>query len=75
MNKEFVLPVKGYSLGIPPNVQPAGTTGYMDNIIPRGALEKWIRLVQRPGLDKVFAQQVGGDTLPVVLLLSVTTID
>jgi len=74
-NKEFQVPIKGYSLGVQPDKQPQGTTGYINNMYPRGQLEGWIRLVQRPGLDKTFAAQIGGDTAPIVLLLSVTTVD
>jgi hypothetical protein len=73
-NKAFQLPIRGYSLGLSPDKQPPLTTGYMDNIFPRGQLEKWIRLVQRPGNDKKLAAQIAG-AFPVVILLSVTTVD
>lgn len=74
-NKEFQIPIKGYSSGLPPHIQPTLTTGYMDNMFPRGTLEQKIRLTQRPGLDKTFAVQIGGDSAPVVCMLSVTTVD
>jgi len=72
---EFSIPIKGYSEGFTPDKQPQLTTGYMDNMFPRGTLEKKIRLVQRPGLNKTFAAQVGGDATPIVCMLSVTTVD
>jgi len=72
---EFQIPIKGYSEGFTPDKQPSLTTGYMDNMFPRGTLEEKIRLTQRPGLDKTFAAQIGGDTAPIVCILSVTTVD
>ena len=75
-NRNFSIPIKGYSAGLSPDKQPLLTTGYMSNMYPRGTLEKLIRLVQRPGEDKVFDQIIGGGTdAPIVILLSVTTVD
>jgi hypothetical protein len=74
-NKEFTLPIKGFSLGVPPHLQPPATTGYINNMFPKGQLEQWIRLEQRDGLDKAFDEQVGGDTAPTIFILSVTTVD
>lgn len=74
-NREFQIPIKGYSEGLPPDKQPPLTAGYMDNMYPRGTLEKRIRLTQRPGLDKIFAQQIGGGSAPIVAMCSVTTVD
>ena len=47
----------------------------MDNMYPRGTLEKKIRLTQRPGLDKIFDQQIGGDSAPIITMCSITTVD
>ena len=74
-NRDFQLPVKGYSEGLPPHIQPPLTTGFINNMYPRGTLEKKIRLTQRPGLDKIFDQQIGGGSAPVVAMISVTTVD
>lgn len=75
-NHAFNIPIKGYSEILPPDKQPALTTGYMNNMFPRGALERKIRLVQRPGLDKVFTQQVGGTpSAPTVFMFTITTVD
>ncbi len=73
--KEFVLPIRGFSLSTSPDNQPEGTTGYMDNMFPVGTFERWMRLVQRPGLDKTFSQQIGGGAVYIAALLSVTTVD
>ena len=74
-NRDFQLPIKGYSLKVPSNKQPPLTTGYMDNIYPFGTLEGLLRLVQRPGTDKAYAAQIGGAEAPTVVLLSITTVD
>ena len=72
---DIQIPIKGYSEGFSADKQPQLTTGYMNNMFPRGTLEKKIRLTQRPGLDKTFAAQIGGETAPIVFILSVTTVD
>lgn len=74
-NRDFQVPIKGYSAGLSTDKQPPLTTEYIDNMCPRGTLEKKIRLTQRAGLDKVFAQQIGGDTAPIVAICSVTAVD
>lgn len=74
-NKDFLIPIRGYSDSLPADKQAPLTTGHIDNIYPFGALDNKIRLVQRPGLDNVFAQQIAGSTMPVVVMLSVTTVD
>lgn len=74
-NRDFSIPIKGYSEGLSPDKQPPLTTGYMDNMYPRGTLEKKIRLTQRPGVDKAFAAQIGGEAAPIVFIGAITTID
>ena len=74
-NKQFNIPIKGFSESLTPDKQPGLTTGYMDNIFPRGTLERKLRLTQRPGLDKVFSQQVGGIDTPIIFMFSITTVD
>ena len=69
------LPVKGFSEILPVENQELGTTPYALNIRPRDVLEKRMRVGQRPGLKKAYSQQIGGDAFPVVVLLSVTTVD
>ena len=74
MNKDFMLPIKGFSDALPADKQPMLTTGYMNNIYPFGALDNKIRLVQRPGFDNVFAQQIAGSAMPIVAMCSVTVV-
>ena len=73
-NKDFMLPIKGFSDALPADKQPMLTTGYIDNIYPFGALDNKIRLVQRPGMDNVFAQQIAGSAMPIVAMCSVTVV-
>jgi len=69
------LPIKGFSAGSPTHLPADLTSGHMNNIRVMDVLEKRLRLSQRPGVDKVFAQQIGGDTVPIVFIGTVTTVD
>jgi hypothetical protein len=72
---EFSLPIKGESQGFPVDKSPPLTSGYLNNIRAIDVLEKRIRIGQRPGQDKVYAQQIGGATSPVVAITQVTVVD
>lgn len=72
--KEFILPIKGYSAGLAVHQQPSATSGYMNNVRPRDVLEMKLRIGQRPGLKKEYAQQVGG-AYPIVWLGEIITVD
>lgn len=72
---DFNIPIKGYNEGLSADKQPALTTGYMSNMYPRGTLEKKIRLVQMPGADKAFAAQIGGMSVAVIKLFSITVVN
>lgn len=74
-NRDFQLPIKGYSELLTPDRQPSLTTGYMNNMYPIGALDNKIRLVQRPGMYNVFAQQISSAAMPIVAMLSITVVD
>ena len=74
MQVNFALPLEGYSRGLTPGSEKVSTSPYMLNVRPRDTLEGWIRLGQRPGLKKAYAQQIGGATSPVVWVGSVTTV-
>lgn len=69
------VPIKGISQALDPSKQFPLTSGYMDNIRAIDTLEKMIRIGQRPGLNKVFDQQIGGSAIPTVAICVITTID
>jgi hypothetical protein len=75
MYVEFPLPLGGVSEGLPVVNEQGTTSGYMSDVRPRDVLEKRMRIGQRPGLKKAYSQQIGGDAIAVVELLSITTID
>ena len=75
MQVQFTLPLEGYSRGLTPGTEKVSTSPYMANVRPRDTLESWIRLGQRPGLKKAYAQQIGGAASPVVWVGSITTLD
>lgn len=72
---EFSLPIKGVSFGFPIDKSPPLTSGYANNFRAICTLEKRIRVGQRPGQDKAYSQQIGGDAYPVVAMCSVTVVD
>ena len=74
-NRTIQLPIKGVSEGFPIESSPPLTSGHMNNVIPRDVLEQRIRLSQRPGLDKVFTQQIGGTTAPIIAMIQVSSMD
>lgn len=69
------LPIKGKSLGVPVELSPPATSGYVNNIRPRDVLENRIRIGQRPGLDKWGdGDQIGGSEQPVVCICTVSSV-
>jgi hypothetical protein len=71
---EFLLPIRGKSLGMPQDKQPPLTSGYLNNVRPRDVLENRVRIGQRPGLDKWSSSQVGNAEQPIVAIVSVSSV-
>jgi hypothetical protein len=63
---EFGMPVK-----LPLDKEPPLTSGDMNNVRPRDVLENRIRMGQRPGLDKRYAQQIGGASASIVAMCDI----
>lgn len=74
-NVDMTAPIKGVSESLDPSKQIPLTSGYMNNCRATDVLEKQIRIGQRPGLDKVFTQQIGGGAHPINAIIVVTTVD
>ena len=74
-NREFPIPIRGVSETLPVDGAVPLTSGYMNNARATDVLEKRVRIVQRPGLDKVFDQQVGGVSSPIVLITTISIMD
>jgi len=72
---EFPTPIKGIFEGFAPDKIPGEYSPDMNNVRPRDVLENRIRLGQRPGLDKAYAQQIANSNYPVVWLGSITVVD
>lgn len=73
---ELPAPIKGKNTSAPLDKVPPLMCPDMNNMRPIDAQEKKLRLGQRPGLDKLFAQRIGGNpNLAVCCICSVTTID
>ncbi len=72
--EEIPLPLRGINFSYPLDKQDASSSPYMDNVRPFDTLERRIRLGQRPGMDKMYSQQIGGATFPVVWVGLVTTV-
>ena len=69
------FPTKGIYKGTAAASQPDGTSPDMNNVRPRDVLEHRVRGGQRPGLQKLYSQQIGGAAVAIVAICSVTTID
>ena len=73
---ELPAPINGINASAPLDKMPPLTSPDMNNVRPIGVLEKKLRLTQRPGQDKLYAQRIGGNfNFPVTAICSVTTID
>lgn len=73
--EEVPLPLKGVSESLPLDKSDPVSSPHMNNCRPIDVLEKRIRIGQRPGLDKVYTQQIGGESTPIVVLTQVTVMD
>ena len=73
-NKNFSLPVVGFSEGLPVDKSDPMTSGHINNIRPISILSGRIVISQRPGLDNWSATQIGADENPVVALCAVSTV-
>ena len=74
-NVELQFPIMGKSEITAAAKQPQLTSPDMNNVRPQDVAENRIRGGQRPGLDKRYAQRVGGDSeYPIVALLQVTLV-
>ena len=74
-NKVFQIPIKGLSEGFEVSTSEPMTSGYMNNVRPIDSLERRLRLGQRPGLEKKYAQQIGGIAAPIVAIISVSVVN
>ncbi len=69
MNLSF--PIGGIDKGRATSEQPVLTSPDLNNVRPFDTKDNRIRGGQRPGLDKRFSQQIGGEAVPVVAIISV----
>jgi len=72
---EWPLPIKGVDYSTPQDKENPANSSYMLNVRPFDVLERRIRLGQRPGMDKLYSQQIGGNDIPVVCIFTITTVD
>lgn len=70
--RKFIPPVKGYSDSLQVADQQTLTSQYMKNVRAPGVLEKQLRITQRPGLNKLFAETAGS---PIVKIIQITVLD
>jgi len=69
---EFRFPIEGKDENWSFANQPPLTSPDMNNVRPFDVLGKRMRGGQRPGLDKLFAQQIGGTSAQIDCLLQIT---
>lgn len=73
-NTMFPLPNRGYSVGMNVPESDMTTSGDMNNIRPFDSLERRFRLGQRPGLKKVYDEQIASKS-PIIAICSVSVVD
>lgn len=71
---EVLFPIKGKHTGFPASKQPQLTSPDLNNVRPYEVLGKRARGGQRPGLKKLYSQQIGGAAAPVVWVGSITVV-
>ena len=71
---DLLFPYKGYHKGLGAEKQPAGRTPWIQNMRVIDCQDNRFRGGQRPGLKKAYAQQIGGQTAPVVALIQITIV-
>jgi len=72
-NVEFTPPIRGVHKGLPADKPAPNTSEYMNNVRAKGFGGRII-IVQRPGLDKWSATQVGAAEQPVVAMVTVASV-
>ena len=70
-----MFPLQGIDLGRATSEQPIATSPDLNNVRPYDTLGNRARGGQRPGLDKLYSQQIGGTNFPIVAMCSVTVVD
>ena len=72
---ELYFPINGLHKGIRPGAQPEGTSPDLNNVRPYDVLDNRLRGGQRPGLSKLYSEQIGGETGPIVAISSITIVE
>lgn len=70
----LLFPFKGQDKGHITPQQPEGTSPELRNVRPYDVLDNRARGGQRPGLDKIYSEQISGITSPIIAICSVTII-
>lgn len=69
------FPIRGIDKGRATPEQPGQTSPDMKNMRPYDTLDNRARGGQRPAMDKKYADQIGGDAVPIVAICTVTVVD
>lgn len=71
----LVFPFKGLDKGRATGQQPEGTSPDLSNVRPYDTLDNRARGGQRPGLDKLYTEQISGEAAAIMAICSVTVIN
>ena len=72
---EIKFPLSGINKGQAAVDQPQDTSPDMNNVRPYDTLDNRVRGGQRPGLGKLYSQQISNAKMPIVAICSVTVVD
>ncbi len=70
-----LFPLQGIDKGRTTSEQPIATSPDLNNVRPYDTLDNRARGGQRPGLDKLYTQQISGIAAPIVAMCSVTIVE
>ena len=71
----LLFPFRGYHKGVGTEKQPDGTTPYIQNMRVISILNGRLTGGQRGGMQKGYAQQIGGASAPIVAMIEITIVD
>lgn len=72
---DLLFPFRGFHKGLGTEKQPENTTPWIQNMRVIDVQDDRFRGGQRPGLQKMYSEQIGDAAIPIVVLTFITVVD